>query len=156
MKFFVTLLISLFFANAVFAQAVVVDGDSLEMQNVRIRLQGIDAPEYYQDCFDAEGKKYQCGEDARRYLKELVNKGKISCVENDVDIYDRKLCTCYVQDKASGITINVNEEMVKSGWAMAYRGDKSYEKMQKQAKKDKMGVWQGKFMKPELYRILKK
>ena len=52
MKLFVCLLAGCLYAAGAFAaeNVYVVDGDSLEMGEVRIRLEGIDAPEYYQDC----------------------------------------------------------------------------------------------------------
>ena len=42
-------------------RARVIDGDSLEVAGVRIRLFGIDAPERDQDCQDGNGKSYACG-----------------------------------------------------------------------------------------------
>ena len=42
----------------------VVDGDSLEVGNERLRLMNIDAPEFFQKCHDASGWKYLCGFEA--------------------------------------------------------------------------------------------
>ena len=45
--------------------------------------------------------------------------------------------------------------MVRSGWAVVYKsGDAAYLEAQADAKRAKLGIWQGKYMKPELYRIL--
>lgn len=50
---------------------------------------------------------------------------------------------------------NINLEMVRSGWAVAYKSrDAAYLEAQVDAKRAKLGIWQGKYMKPELYRIL--
>ena len=46
------LLFIILFSFSATAQIRVVDGDSLEINNKKIRLIGIDAPEYYQTCFD--------------------------------------------------------------------------------------------------------
>ena len=42
------------------SQAVVVDGDTIKLRGVRIRLAGIDAPEMNQAC-TADGVPYACG-----------------------------------------------------------------------------------------------
>jgi endonuclease YncB( thermonuclease family) len=47
--------------EAVTGQASIVDGDTLEIRGVRIRLFGIDAPESAQTCHDDDGKLYRCG-----------------------------------------------------------------------------------------------
>ena len=49
----------------------VVDGDSLELGRRRIRLLGIDSPEYVQDCYDKQHKKYSCGIKAKKYMEKL-------------------------------------------------------------------------------------
>lgn len=101
MKLFVCLLAGCLYAAGAFAaeNVYVVDGDSLEMGEVRIRLEGIDAPEYYQDCRYPNNKKYACGLEARQYLQSLVDQGKVTCIERDLDRYNRSLCTCYVTNK---------------------------------------------------------
>lgn len=138
------------------AKIIVVDGDSLEIDGKRIRLEGIDAPEYNQECYTGNGKLYKCGLESKKYLETIINQGKVSCDEKDIDRYQRSLCICYVINK-SGDKLNVNEQMIRSGWAVMYRNEYSdYYSAEAEAKKKKKGIWQGKFMKPQLYRILNK
>ncbi len=131
-----------------------VDGDSLVVNGVKIRLVGIDSPEYDQWCKKASGKKYKCGEKASNYMKKMIANGKkqrqkIKCENHGTDRYNRTLSVCYL-DK-----LNLNAEMVKAGWAVTYRHD-MYKAAESEAKKAKKGVWQGKFMRPELHRMLKR
>ena len=129
----------------------VVDGDSLEIDGKRIRLLGIDSPEYKQFCYNAKHQRYDCGIEAKKYMESLVASGAVMCEEESKDMYERSLSVCFAGDK------NINAEMIKAGWALAYReeGDK-YLPLEKQAKANKKGVWQGRFMRPELYRFLNK
>lgn len=127
-----------------------VDGDSLESAERRIRLVGIDAPEYKQSCRDENGQDYHCGIESLKYLQTLMKDKKISChCEDKTDRYDRELCICYADD------IEINREMVLSGNAVSYR-NKYYAALEKTAKKNKIGIWRGKFMRPALYRSLKR
>lgn len=127
-----------------------VDGDSLENVNRRIRLQGIDAPEYKQKCRRKDGSKYRCGLESLDYIKKLMKDKKISCqCEEKPDRYGRELCVCFADN------IELNREMVAAGQAVSYRSNR-YNDEEKAAKAQKLGVWQGKFMRPELYRTLKR
>ena len=129
----------------------VVDGDSLELDGKRIRLLGIDSPEYYQFCYNAKHKKYDCGIEAKKYMESLIAGYQVRCEEESKDIYDRSLSVCFAGDK------NLNAEMVKAGWALSYREEgEKYLSLEKQAKASKKGIWQGRFMRPELYRFLNK
>ncbi len=130
-------------------QVYAVDGDSIKLGTKNVRLAHIDAPEYYQTCKQADGSNYNCGIKAREKLESLMKLGDLSCKTIGKDIYNRDMSECF-----AGRT-NVNLEMVKSGWAVVYKSkDVAYLNAQKDAKRAKLGVWQGKFMKPELYRIL--
>jgi len=129
----------------------VVDGDSLEMEGRRIRLVGIDAPEYKQYCFDAKNEKYYCGQTALEYLKSLIGEGEVDCRTKATDIYGRDLAVCYVNGK------NLNLEMIRAGHAILYRNEKSaYRKAAREAKRAKRGIYQGRYMAPEIYRRLNK
>jgi len=132
----------------------VIDGDSLEINARRIRLVGIDAPEYFQECYDSNKVKYSCGQDAKDYLQSLIEKGrtqgdKLKCRAESIDRYKRDLSVCYI-----GKT-ELNMAMIKAGYALAYR-DERYLLAQKRAQNKKIGIWQGKFMRPEIYRAIKR
>lgn len=127
----------------------VIDGDSIVVDGVEMRLEGIDAPEYHQLCYRADKSSYPCGIEAFKYMKKLVQNQNLSCKNLGKDRYKRQITVCF----ADGL--DINQEMVKSGWAVAYdRYSRDYVDDEKLAKKKKKGVWQGKFMKPELWRRL--
>lgn len=126
----------------------VVDGDSLENGEERIRILNIDAPEYKQFCYNAAGDKYMCGQKALEYMRYLVKDG-VRCEKRDTDRYGRSLSECYQNDGT-----DVGRQMVLSGWAVAY-GD-AYLPEEAEARKHKRGIWQGRFMRPELFRALQK
>lgn len=155
MKIALNILFFLLISAASMAQVLVVDGDSLEIKNQRIRLYGLDAPEYDQSCVLNNKTKYNCGLEAKTHLESLVIRGRLKCVEESIDRYGRSVCECFVTERDTGIVYNLNEEMLKKGWAISYyTKKKSYMEAEKSAKKRKVGVWQGRFMRPELYRIL--
>ena len=126
----------------------IIDGDSLEIGNNRIRLMGIDAPEYIQYCKNANKVKYNCGIEAKKHLEQIINNSPITCKIHQKDQYDRDLCTCYKDN------IDINAEMVRSGYALVYL-ESSYQKQQEEAKQHKRGIWQGRFMHPRLFRRLR-
>lgn len=141
----IIILVAIFSANGQSGYKVV-DGDSLEHGLERIRLEGIDAPEYLQDCYDKQGNKYRCGIKSADYLQSLLH-GQINCRRLGRDRYGRSLSECF---NSGGI--NINRQMVISGWATSYGNQ--YTEEEKIARKSKLGVWQGKFMRPELFRAL--
>ena len=95
------------------APAIAVDGDSLEIGSRRIRLMGIDAPEYDQFCKKNNGELYPCGQLAADYLKTLIAEKNITCRIHKQDKYKRDLCTCYAE------TTDLNAEMIRAGYAVA-------------------------------------
>ena len=50
--------------QALEGRAAVIDGDTMEINGERIRLQGIDAPEVAQTCSKDSGKPWNCGLEA--------------------------------------------------------------------------------------------
>lgn len=136
--------------RAVAFEVTVKDGDSLETDERIIRLDGIDAPEFSQICQDAQGKDYECGKVSSNYLQNLVMQKDVDCrCLPQKDRYKREICECF----ADGVSLN--RSMVAAGQAIIYR-DKTYLKEQENAQKNKLGVWQGKYMRPAIYRVLHK
>ncbi|MGI9382299.1 MAG: thermonuclease family protein [Methyloligellaceae bacterium] len=72
-------------------KAEIVDGDTLIVGGVRIRLYGIDAPEAGQKCKRNNGKTWACGKAAIEALTTLVEGKEVSCESKGQDDYDRVL-----------------------------------------------------------------
>tara|TARA_B100000780_G_C20722528_1_gene287184 strand:+ start:36 stop:506 length:471 start_codon:yes stop_codon:yes gene_type:complete len=136
-------------ANEISGFAVVSDGDTIKILNNKIRLHGIDAPEKKQNCTKNE-KKYNCGRLATEALIKKINKNVVKCLtQKNKDRYNRSIGVCFVDQK------NLNKWMVKNGYAVAYRRySKDYILDEEFAKKNKLGLWSGTFLKPERWRKL--
>jgi endonuclease YncB( thermonuclease family) len=125
----------------------VIDGDSLKMGGLEIRLQGIDAVEHEQVCHRDNGERWECGEEATRVLRAFISKRSVTCVHHGTDGYGRTLGTCSV-----GKT-NINDWLVRQGWAIAYtRYSNEYLAAQNEAEMAKRNIWSGTFMNPERWR----
>jgi endonuclease YncB( thermonuclease family) len=61
-------------------QASVIDGDTLEIHGVRIRLWGIDAPESSQLCRGEDSLQYRCGAQAANGLDAFIARRPVNCV----------------------------------------------------------------------------
>ncbi len=125
----------------------VVDGDTIKIRGQRIRLEGIDAPEDKQPCWHADGGAWACGQAASHHLRSLVRGRTATCRSAQHDRYGRWLAICWI-----GKT-ELNEEMVRSGLAVAYRRfSKRYVEVENEARGNGRGIWSGKFEQPEAWR----
>ena len=124
------------------------DGDSLRSGKLRIRLFGIDAPEKNQQCTNADGDKWACGEAAQKMLEALVAKAPyLQCDLIDTDRYGRAVMTCF-----AGKT-DLGAALVRAGLALAYRKYSSiYSADEDSAKTAKLGMWAGVFTAPWAWR----
>ena len=81
--------------------ARVVDGDTIHIQDQRIRLWGIDSPE----------RRTRPGEAARLWLTKFLGQQRVTCLQKDVDRYRRIVAQCFV-GKA-----DIARELVRAGHA---------------------------------------
>ena len=111
----------------------IVDGDTIKGivggKKITVRLVEIDAPEMDQP-FGVESKKF---------LKNLIEDKKVTLISEGKDRYDRTLGELFVNKK------NINETMVKSGFAWVY--DRYVKNLllysyQDEAKSKNLGIWQ--------------
>ena len=127
-------------------KAIIIDGDTIHVGKNKIRLHGIDAPEIEQTC-KIEDKIWNCGIESSANLKKLIVNKNIKCEVNDIDRYKRYVAECYLNN------LNINQYMVRQGWAIAYRYySKQFIEDEEIAQKNKLGIWQGTFMEPYLFR----
>lgn len=120
----------------------IVDGDSLARDGERLRLLGIDAPEYRQQC-RRDGASWACGRAARDTLAQLLPGGQAECRGRQRDRFDRLLATC----SANGL--DVNAEMVRRGMAVSFG---AYQAEEAAARSAKAGLWAGSFERPQDFR----
>jgi len=109
------------------------DGDTItvfyQLQPVKIRLWGIDAPELDQD----DGWKSALA------LRKLLWGKKVLIEPRDKDRYGRLVAIIYVHD-----TLNVNKWLVKEGWAWVYRkynDEEGWLELEQFAKERGLGLW---------------
>ena len=144
------------FEKIIIGKAKVTDGDTIKINDQKIRLFGIDAPETKQSCKEVYlsflifnfKRDYKCGEKSTNALKKKIQGKNIKClVQNNKDRYRRNIGICYLKKQ------DINSWLVKNGYAIAYRRySKKYINDEQYAEDSKLGIWQGTFMKPEKWR----
>lgn len=130
----------------------VIDGDSLTVRQdeapLTIRLTGIDAVEYRQDCARDDASRWSCGREARTALEKLAGGGPLHCEVAAKDRYDRTLAACRTAAFPDGFDLGA--EMVRQGWAIATTDTYMVEEAEAQARR--RGIWQGNFTRPDDWR----
>ena len=139
-----------FSKNIIEGKPKIIDGDTINIGKNKIRLHGIDAPETNQTC-SIDNKIWNCGIESTIALKNFILEKEVYCKIIDIDKYKRFIGICFLDNQ------NINQYMVRNGWAIAYRYySLDFVETEKLAKKDKIGLWKGKFQEPFLYRKSKK
>ena len=88
-------------------------------------------------------KEYDCGVVSTNKLKKKIFNKEISCVVTNKDRYGRFIGECFYKN------MNINSWMVENGYALAYlKYSKKFQNQEFNAKKNKLGIWQGLFEKP--------
>ncbi len=112
----------------------IIDGDTYDIllqdnKTVRVRMEGIDAPErgmpYYQK--------------SKKYLSDLCYGKHIKIKITGVDDYKRILAYSYLEDGRE-----LSQEMIKAGLAWHYKkynSDKTLSYLEKKARNQKKGLW---------------
>lgn len=121
----------------------VIDGDTLAKGGERLRLAGMDAPELAQVCRTGQGQEWSCGRVSRRRLEGLSLGGDVVCEGDRRDRYGRLLVHCRKAGRDLGALL------VEEGLAVAYG---SYGAEERQAQKDRHGIWSGEFERPQAWR----
>lgn len=133
-------------SETVNGQATVIDGDTLEIREQRIRLHGVDAFESNQLCTSRHGQKYRCGAKAANALDRFIGSRNVSCKKKGMS-YNRWVATCHVGET------DLAQWMVAKGWALAWtKYSRRYLPDMNQAERLMLGAWSGTFAKPWVFR----
>jgi endonuclease YncB( thermonuclease family) len=137
------------FADDFVGQASVVDGDTLEIHGMRIRLWGVDAPESSQLCRGEDSLQYRCGAQAANDLDTFIARRPVNCFPLSLDPYGRTVATCSVAGTDLG------EWLVRKGlaldWPQYSKG--RYDGAERDAERSGRGMWAGSYVEPWLFRV---
>ncbi len=126
-----------------------VDGDSFKTETrMEIRLWGIDAPEYKQNC-RYQAKQVKCGVESKNFLSNMVDNQTIYCKAIDKDRYGRHISRCFLSNG-----VELNNTVVEEGWAVDYThySEGFYKYSEEIAKANKKGIWRYEFENPRSWR----
>ena len=93
----------------------VIDGDTLDVGRVRVRLHGIDAPERNQPCTTLTGQNWGCGDWVTQQVRDRYQGEHARCEATDRDRYGRVVARCFVDGS------DIGRAMVADGLAYTYR-----------------------------------
>lgn len=137
-------------ANPISSPAMAVDGDTLILTDLVVRLHGIDAVEGRQTC-KRGAETWACGEEAKTALAGRVQGEIVECTPRSIDQYRRTVATCTVNG------FDLAENLVRSGLAVALPDfSDAYVDAEARAKALRIGIWAGEFQSPRDFRAANK
>ena len=131
----------------------ITDGDTIKINNKKIRFSGIDAPESFffgkkQSCV-LNNVEILCGKLSKDKLIEKIGNQVVNCkIEKNKDQYSRLIGECFLKNESLSVF------MVKNGYAFDYPkySKGKFRKYQTFAKKFSLGLWQMQFEYPWIWR----
>lgn len=93
----------------------VIDGDSLRVGGITVRLHGIDAPETDQMCGAQNAPAWRCGDWVRQEVRARYQGKTAKCETVDTDAYGRAVAKCSVAGR------DIGADLVSDGLAFAFR-----------------------------------
>lgn len=118
--------------NQIAGIASVVDGDTIEIHDQRIRLSGFDTPESGKRCGDTN--VYQS---ASLALSDFIANRTVTCTPTGTDRYDRVTATCSVGGTDLG------DQVVSQGWGRDWPrySNGAYADEEATARAERRGLW---------------
>ena len=131
----------------------ITDGDTVKINNKKIRFSGIDAPESFffgkkQSCV-LNNVEILCGKLSKDKLIEKIGNQIVNCkIEKNKDQYSRLIGECFLKNESLSVF------MVKNGYAFDYPkySNGKFRKQQIYAKNLSLGLWKMQFEYPWIWR----
>lgn len=135
-------------AEPIEGKASVVDGDTFDIGDQRVRLLGIDAPELDQSCIDAARRSWPCGRRAEAALRSWLGSAPVRCLPAYYDRGGRAVAHCTARGR------DIGAWLVANGWALDYPrySDGAYRAAEQSARSHRLGVWVGTVTPPWQWR----
>lgn len=125
----------------------VIDGDTFDVGDTRVRLFGIDAPEANQTCKTEQGLNWRCGDWVSRAVRAQYQGKHARCEAMDTDRYGRTVARCQIEGR------DIGDDLVAQGLAFAYRRyAMDYDLTEKQAAIAQRGLWAMQVQDPAAFR----
>ena len=127
----------------------VIDGDTWDVGDTRVRLFGIDAMERDQECTRADQSTWACGKWTTQQVRVRFEGREATCRKVTTDRYSRVVARCFVDGQ------DVGRLLVQEGLALAYRKySMDYDLDEKRAHVAGIGIHQGVVQRPEAFRAI--
>lgn len=145
---FILLLVPAFVSAQQFGGAArIVDGDTLDVGGVRVRLHGLDAPELGQICIAPDGTAWDCGAWVADKVRARIGDRHVTCDTVDTDRYGRTVARCRIAGQDLG------RQLVRDGLALAYRRySKAYLRDEAAARRAGLGLHAHRMTRPAEHR----
>jgi len=125
----------------------VIDGDTIDVGEIRVRLHGIDAPENNQTCETPRGGDWACGRWVTQQVRARYDGRMALCQQQDIDRYGRTVAVCHVDGQ------DIGEDLVLDGLAVAYRRySMAYDLAEKATSVRGVGLWGSVMQNPAAFR----
>lgn len=129
-------------AEEIVGTADVRSGNEIAVGGKIVRLYGVAAPMPDDRCDFGEGK-FQCGIIAWAELVRLADGRPLSCDVERKPARGEVYATCYVGEH------DINEALVRSGWAEISADAERYRVDQDDARRNRRGIWAGRVRPPD-------
>lgn len=143
----ITVLVVLVFCSGL---ALADDADTLTVNSMEYRLDGVDAPEMDQACLDAEGQVYLCGRAAAQALEKFIAGRAIQCD----DLGGNPKYPKWRMGQCSVDGTDLHRWLVENGWALNFEPSARgrYAEFEAEARAGYFGLWKGCFVAPQDFR----
>jgi endonuclease YncB( thermonuclease family) len=152
MRAIMVLLGLILFMSSSVAEVVITDADTLIVNGIVYRLDGVDAPETDQVCLDADGALWACGIEARDQLNNFIGNRDVRCEAKSWDraYRKRRIAICSIE----GETANLNQWLIREGWALNFEpyANGRFKTDEAIARGNQRGLWKGCFSAPQNHR----
>lgn len=131
--------------------ARVIDGDTIDVGEIRVRLFGIDAPELDQSCDHPTEGRWACGASVKTALARWIDGKSVTCTRTGTDRYGRTIAICHRAGQDIGAVL------VDQGLAFAFkRYSNRYVAQEKAALVAGRGLWTSAVVAPGEHRAEKR